>query len=214
MFLPFAQFYYQNELKKLFPLNFNCSILLMQFAYICKQEKFIERTFSMLTSFSISRISVFFSFGCCKSQLHFIFFYIVGVTGYSSYKILIYRLLFSLMSCFFQNIFLQVLFDIVQQVLLQIGKLISTLYFLFLLRNQSDLSLPVLSRKFAGWPLNLEFREIREKSGNLILVPKVRKLSWNLRKSWPKSGKKECHAFSSVNKCFKDKQYLKISVPS
>ena len=153
----------------------------------------------MLTRFfNIQNIS-FFSFGCCKSQLHFIFFYIVGVTGYSSYKILIYRLLFSLMSCVFQNIFLQVLFDIVQQVLLQIGKLISTLCFLFLLRNQSDLALPVLSRMFAGWPLNLEFREIREKSGNLILASKVRELSGNLRKSWPKSGKKECHAFSSVN---------------
>ena len=52
---------------------------------------------------------------------------------------------------------------------------------------------PEISVKIAnvmtGWPLNLEFREIREKSGNLVLASKVRELSGNLRKSWPKSGK-------------------------
>ena len=41
-----------------------------------------------------------------------------------------------------------------------------------------------------GWPINLEFSEIREKSGNLILASKVRELSGNVRKSWPKSRKK------------------------
>ena len=41
-----------------------------------------------------------------------------------------------------------------------------------------------------GWPINLEFSEIREKSGNLILTSKVRELSGNVRKSWPKSKKK------------------------
>ena len=67
------------------------------------------------------------------------------------------------------------------------------------IRNKFDLSLDLFIVSETGWPLNLEFREIREKSGNLILASKARELSGNLRKSWPKSGKKECHAFSSVN---------------
>ena len=53
---------------------------------------------------------------------------------------------------------------------------------------------------YTGWPLNLESREIREKSGNLIMASKVRELAGNLIQGKKfESGKKECHAFSSVN---------------
>ena len=86
-----------------------------------------------------------------------------------------------------------------QKILMKLNFILTLQCITFQSRQTHFKNLAINHCNSTGWPLNLEFREIREKSGNLILASKVRELSGNLRKSWLKSGKKECHAFSSVN---------------
>ena len=74
-----------------------------------------------------------------------------------------------------------------QKILMKLNFILTLQCITFQSRQTHFKNLAINHCNSTGWPLNLE---IREKSGNLILASKVREMSGNLRKSWPRSGKK------------------------
>ena len=74
-----------------------------------------------------------------------------------------------------------------QKILMKLNFILTLQCITFQSRQTHFKNLAINHCNRTGWPLNLE---IREKSGNLILACKVREMSGNLRKSRPRSGKK------------------------
>ena len=74
-----------------------------------------------------------------------------------------------------------------QKILMKLNFILTLQCITFQSRQTHFKNLAINHCNSTGWPLNLE---IREKSGNLILASKVREMSGNLRKSWPRSEKK------------------------